>query len=443
MTPGSRASEDGEEPAGPGTPDISPTTPSAASEWRANWLLVLTCTIGMSLPTISLYSLGLFFEPLENEFGWTRAQISFGLTMYAMVNVPLGPFVGALMDRWGARRIAIPGVIAFGIIFSSFSLVGPSPSSWWAVWAISGVAVLCIKPTVWLIAISSRFVTAPGTAMAVALSGTAIASFLSPILARWLIEELGWRLAYVSMGVGWSGIVLLLVLMFFYDARDRERVALKTRKSGQGTPVRLPGKTFREAIRDPAFIKVCVASFLIQIVIVGTTVHLLPMLTLRGLSREAAAGVVSIVGLSAALGKVVAGWLFDRMDPRPIAGISLALPAIPLLVLALWPQGEAMSLAVAIPTAALLGFATGGELSATAYLASRYVGLVAFGKNYGIISSIMAFSAGVGPLVAGTIYDRTGDYLALLIGGAPAALIASALVFTLPALPDLAARRRT
>lgn len=418
--------------------------PQARTEWRNNWLVVLSSTIGMSLPTIGLYSLGLFFLPLEQEYGWSRAQISFGLTIYALINAPLAPFAGALMDRWGARRVAIPGVIMYGVFFSSLSLAGPSDYSWWLVWGLIAIAVLFIKPTVWLIAISSRFVTARGIAMSIALSGTAIASFLSPILARWLIAEFGWRMAYVCMGVGWGGITLLLAFFFFYDARDAQRVALKTGKAlAKTATIILPGKTLREAIRDPAFLRVCGASLLIQMVIVGTTVHFVPMLTLHGLSREAAAGLAGAVGLSAAIGKMATGWLYDRLRTVPIAAGSLALPAVPFLILALMPYDQPSVFFIALPTAVLLGLATGAELSTTAYVATQYVGLRAFGKNYGIISAIMAISAGFGPLLAAAVYDKTGGYSALMFWGIAAALIAGALLATLPKPPDWSASENT
>ncbi len=409
---------------------------SALGEWKRGWALVLTCTFGMSLSTIGLYSMGLFFAPLEAEFGWSRAQVSFGLTIYAIVTVPLAPFAGAMIDRLGARRIAIPGIIAFGAAISALSLAGPEPWSWWLVWVFIGLAVLLIKSTVWVTAISSRFEAARGLALAIALSGTAIASFFAPILARWLIDENGWRMAYVLMGSGWAGMCFILAVLFFYDARDCQRVEGKRGQGTQtGAPV-LPGKTFREAIRDSAFLKVCLASFMVQLIVVGSTVHFLPMLTLRGLDRETAAFVVSLVGLMAAVGKLGSGWLFDRFDPRPIAGISLMLPGLPLLILALVPQGDVIALSLALATAVVLGLATGAELSATAYLASAYVGLRSLGTNYGIIASIMSFAAGVGPLVAGLVFDATGGYGPLLYAGVPAGLIAGSLMWTLPGLPD-------
>jgi MFS family permease len=391
--------------------------------------------MGMSLVTLAVYSTGLFFQPLEREFGWSRAAVSFGLTINAIVAVPLGPFVGALIDRWGARRIAIPGVILYGILFASLSLVGSSPIYWWMLWFGIALAGLGTSSTLWVTAISSRFETSRGLAIALTLCGTAITSFLAPMASRWLIDVVGWRLAYVYMGLGWPALLLLLIVPFFFDSSDRLRKARRSEAKTSEAALILPGLTFQEAIRDRAFQKLAVASLLVSMAVVGTVVHLVPILTMRGLSREAAAGVLSVLGIASALGKLGTGWLFDRMDARPIAALCLALPAVPLLMFALTPEGQVVPLGIAVVSVALLGFAAGAELSVTAYLTTRYVGLRAFGQNYAIIGSIMAISSGVGPLVAGLIYDRTGGYVPMLFGGIPAAILAGLFILTLGPFP--------
>jgi MFS family permease len=388
--------------------------------------------MGMSLATIAVYSTGLFLEPLEREFGWSRAELSFGMTIYSIVAVPLGPFVGRWIDRWGARRIAIPGVIIFGAMFASLSLVGSSIMSWWGLWVGIALASLGISPTLWIAAVSSRFEKSRGLAIALSMCGTAISSFFTPLIARWLIDLVGWRSAYAYIGLGWSALALLLVLPFFFDARDRVQAVHKSKPAAPEATPNLTGLTFQEAMRNRAFQKLGIASLLVSLSIVGTVVHLMPILGMRGLNRETAAGVLSILGIASALGKLGTGWLFDRVNARPIAAICLALPAIPLFMLAISPLGQALPAAIAV---ALLGFAAGAELSATAYLTTRYVGLRAFAQNYAIISCIMAFSAGVGPFIAGLIYDSTGSYGLLLFGGIPVAFVAGLFIATMGPFP--------
>jgi len=103
---------------------------TAREEWRAYWPLVLACTAGMTLPVVAYVTLGLFLTPLSHEFGWSRALITAGTGLVAALTVPAAPFVGAAIDRWGARKILVLGLVLMGLSIASFSLASGSPAQW-------------------------------------------------------------------------------------------------------------------------------------------------------------------------------------------------------------------------------------------------------------------------------------------------------------------------
>jgi nitrate/nitrite transporter NarK len=124
------------------------------------------------------------------------------------------------------------------------------------------------------------------------------------------------------------------------------------------------------------------------------------------------------------------------MDARRISALCLILPALPLSILLFTPENAAtMPLWLALVVVGGLGFAGGGEMSSTAYLTTRYVGLRSFGQNYGIITAIMAGTAGIGPLIGGIIYDQTKSYELMLIGAIPLVIVSGLLVLTLGKFP--------
>ena len=75
-----------------------------AQEWRAGWKVVLAAAMGAGLGTTPIYSFGAFIPPLTAEFGWSRAEIATAISISAMTTGLASPFIGRMIDRWGARR---------------------------------------------------------------------------------------------------------------------------------------------------------------------------------------------------------------------------------------------------------------------------------------------------------------------------------------------------
>src|SRR6218665_1340374 len=99
---------------------------TAHSEWKQGWPVILASGAGMSLPSLVMFSMGLFVAPLENEFGWSRTVITSGMTVMAVVGFFFGPVIGLLVDRFGPRRIAVPGVFLYCSMFAALALTPDS-----------------------------------------------------------------------------------------------------------------------------------------------------------------------------------------------------------------------------------------------------------------------------------------------------------------------------
>lgn len=403
----------------------------AASEWREHWPLVLASMAGLSFAAIASASMGLFMEPLERDFGWSRAEVSAGLSIYALVAVPLSPFVGALIDRWGARRLAIPGMTLTAAAFAGFSLANGSTIQWLGLWTIYSVLALAIRNTVWTTAVSSVFDTARGLALALTLSGSAIAQILAPVAAQQLIDNLGWRDAYFWIGIIWGGIVLALILPFFFDARDARRQHKPAPNEARDNSVELPGLSPREAIRNFPLIKIALSTLIIIVTLSAISIHLVPILGERGISRESAALMAALAGGFAILGKVATGWLYDKGVRGWINAIGMGLPALAALLLVIAEGG----LLLIVPAVMMIGYANGAVIQICAYLTGRYGGLRHYGKIFGVMASLIALGVGIGPVISGFIFDAAGDYRPLLTGAIPAALLAGALVLALGPYP--------
>ena len=412
------------------TTAASPAPLTAAQEWRAHWPKVLSGMIGMSFYAMVNYSFGQFIQPIEAEFHWSRANLSAGITIFNVLPVFAGPFVGVLIDRYGGRRIGLPGMVLAALAFGALSLANGSLSQWYLLWAQLALFGLAIKTTVWSLAISRLFTAGRGLALSVMLCGSAVAQGAAQLVANSLILHVGWRGAYQGIALGWGGLAIMLVALFFHDAPKQANAEGKATASS----AHLPGLSIAEAIRNRQVLRIAISNLMIAIIGGGVTVHMMPLLTQTGLDRTSAAQIAATSGVAGIIGKIFTGWLLDRYKSDAIPFFTMIGSALGYALLLNLFHAKALLVVGML----LTGFSSGAQMQLTAYFITRYAGLKNFGKIYATIGSMLMLGASIGPWIAGTIYDRTGSYDALLMTAIPAALIGVVLMLGLGPYPHFA-----
>lgn len=405
------------------------TSVAGAAEWRAGWPLPAVSAIGYAAGITYLYSLGVFIDPLEREFGWSRVQVTSGLTIVSGLFVLLAPFMGMFIDRWGARRVALPGMLFYCAALAGLSLAGSSLWSWWLLWVFVGLGALCVQAAVWTAAVASRFDHSRGLAMAITLCGAGIGSAISPILGQYYIAELGWRGAYLALAGTFAALSLPLLFMFFYDASDKAAASGAARSRDRSN---IPGLGMREALLSSRFIRIAFVSLVVVTAMTSLLVHAVPMLVAGGLDRTTAAAAAGFIGIGSIAGRLAGGVLLDRISGALVGAVAFSLPIV-VCVLLLRFDGSASG---AFVIAFLLGLSLGGEVDVLAYLTTRYFGLRNFGTLFAIIVALQTLALGIGPLIAGHIFDQYGSYEPLLFGLTPVFAIAALMVVTLGPYPS-------
>ncbi|MCB2077965.1 MAG: MFS transporter [Novosphingobium sp.] len=406
------------------TADRSPAT--AANEWRASWMLIAAAMAGYSLSSLPAGSTGVMMAPIEQEFGWSRTEIYSGTALISFVAVGLATFMGAAIDRFGPRRIAIAAALVMCGGMAMLSTVTDSMWHWWASWAVIGVAVSCM-PTVWLAPVPGRFTISRGLAVSIVLSGSGIATFLVPIVANALVESHGWRSAYVGLGAIWAVVTLPLILLFFKGSGNARGTPPAVEERGA-----LPGFTVREGLRSANYYKLLIASFCAHFGGVAIVLNLVPVLISEGISRSAAAAAAGLIGIATITGRVFGGWLMDRISAKAIASVSTLLACVLPVGLLLFPG----SVEAATAAIVLYGLVGGAKVGAIAYLASRHLGQRAFGTLYGLITAIVALSVGSAPLAANFVYDLTKSYEIVIWTAIPVLLVGSVFYALLGRYPE-------
>ncbi len=408
---------------------------ASRAEFRENWTLVMAAAIGMSFSSVTAAATGPFMEPMGKEFGWSRTLLSSGLSITSFLTFFLSPYFGLLIDRYGTRRMALPGLMLMAVMMAAFSLNTGATAVWISMWLFYAVAALAVKSTVWTAGVQSVFDSGRGLALGLTLSGIGVAQAVTPPLATWLIAEFGWRMAWVWLGLGWGGVATVICWKWLFDGYDiskRKRKARGEVLTGKAPLLDVPGLSIPQAWRDEALWRIAISTFIMMVITIALNVHQFQILVESGVQRSNAAWLATIAGIAGILGKLATGWLLDRYHPRWVGGLTLGSTAIAFMLLT-----ERFSTPTLIVVAMFInGYAAGTKLQIAGYLTAAYGGMRNFGAIYGAIASLIAAGSGLGPLVAGLVYDAYGNYGPFLIAGMIGSLVSGWLIFGLGAYPD-------
>ncbi len=336
-----------------------------------------------------------------------------------------------LVDRWGPRRLGVPGSLVFAMGFGALGLTTGNIWVWWGLWFMLAFAFITIKPLIWTTAVASTFDKQRGLAFAVAMCGNGIASTFTPSLATWAIAEHGWRLAFPIVG-GTVGLIAFPILFLFLHS-GADRALAKKKQPRKDAPIdttperELYGLTTREALRTPAFYKIGLAAFLFTVAAIGLVPNMIPILSSFGMTRGEAAAIAGVAGISSIVGRLVTGVLLDRFNPNIIAGVIVLLPVVSCLLLLQSPG----SIPVAIVAAVIIGVALGSEVDVIAFVTARQFGTLRYGTIFGVMSGLWSLATATGPFLVNRSYDVTGSYVTAIEVAIPLFLITSVLLFWL------------
>jgi MFS family permease len=382
---------------------------------------------------VMTFSFGVFLPSFENEFGWSRGQISLALTLTLLTAALMMPLAGRVMDAVGARVLALWAITLFGLSVISLYFVPGNLWLFYAWFVFIGVTAGGAAPGPFARTISAWFDKRRGIALGLSMAGVGLGAAIMPLLARTSIAAFGWRGAYVVIGCVILAVLPVLLWLFHNEPRamgcyvDNDPGAGSTAAQNQSF-----GLSARDAFEQPSFWVLLVVFLIAALTINGSTVHMVAMLMDRGVSFEAAAGVAAMIGLALIFGRVLAGHLLDKLFAPYVAIAFLCGPIIGMLLLS---QGAVGS--VAVLSALLLGLGMGAEVDIIAYLVSRYFGLKAFGEIYGYLFGIFIVGTGVGPLILGLSFDSFGGYGPMLVVYAGLLGLSCLLMLRLGEYPDL------
>jgi MFS family permease len=373
---------------------------SQAAAFENRWWIVFGATLSMFVAQgpVILYTLGLFIKPLNQEFGWDRASISAAGGVAAIFSAITVPFVGSLIDRWGVRTVLLPIVV---LCASSVALIALTPKSvvvFMLLFAVTGVLGSGQGPLGYAKCVSAWFDDRRGLALGITMSGIGLGAALIPQYAQFLIGNLGWRAAYAGLGLLTLIVAFPAVFLFIREPTKAKTAAVHSTASDD----RPPDLEVREVLGGRRFWLIACALLLVSTVTQGLVVHTVPLLTDKGYSPEMAAALMMAVGLSTMAGRLLSGYLVDRIFAPFVAAFFFLLPCLGIYLL-----DSTISPVVGIIS---LGLASGTEIDMIGFLTSRYFGMKRFGQLYGYLFASFVVGSAVGPYMMGLAFERLHSY---------------------------------
>ncbi len=377
---------------------------------------------------------GVLIVPLEQSFGWSRATISFAVSVNLLLYGLCGPFAAALMERLGVRRVTLLSLVA---VTTGVALTTVMRAPWQLVllWGVvvgigTGAMAMVLAATIanrWFVARRGLVI---GVLTASAATGQLI--FL-PILAA-VVEHIGWRAAALVV----TGLALLLIPIVALFMRDQPRdVGLRAFGEPAGAviaarPAPRPTGALAalvEGARSRDFWLLAGSFFICGLStngLIGT--HLIPASMDHGISAVTAAGLLAAMGVFDLIGTTISGWLSDRWDNRRLLFCYYSLRGLSLMLLPYAYGSEYFGLALFTVFYGLDWVAT---VPPTVRLSETLFGRHRVGIMYGWIAVAHQVGAATAAFGAGLVRTWSGSYQIAFTGAGFVCLIAALMVLAI------------
>ena len=377
--------------------------------------------------------------PLEHEFQWDRATISLALSINLLLFGLCGPFAGALMARFGVRRVMLFGLSTLAAAVGLSSLM---QSAWQLIllWGVlvglgSGSMALVLGATV----ATRWFVRRRGLVTGVFAASTATGQLVFLPQQAAIIESAGWRTA-VLLVAGVALAVAVLVALFMrdeprqiglaaYGAEDEPPLGQAPPAPMRGNPFSIALSTFAQAARVRDFWLLAGSFAICGATTAGLiSMHLIPASVEHGLTEVTAASMLATMGVFDLIGTTGSGWLSDRIDPRKLLVWYYTLRGIALFFLPAAFDAGVPALAAFVVFYGLDWVAT---VPPTVKLVADRFGKERVGPVFGWVFAAHQFGGSFVAFGAGALHTWQGDYLVAFMAAGVLCLLAVALVIGL------------
>ena len=350
------------------------------------------------------FSFSVFFAPVLDEFGWSRATTAGGFSLSWVFTGFLSILVGKLNDRLGPRMIMTVAGCLVGLGYLLMSTL----SSVWQLYLFYGVISIgmsaVLVPT--LSTVARWFVKMRALMTGIVLSSSGIALMVIVPVANRIILDYGWRTAYIIIG---SVTIVIVVLSAQFLRRDPEQMG-KAPYGSDGKGATLSGSgaqglLFKEALHTRQVWLMCFIYFCSYFIYNVFVVHMVIYARGQGILQAEAVSIIVFLGVSGIAGRILWGVFADILGNRKTMALSAALMMLSLF----WLQ-VAGDLWTLILIALAFGFSHGGLATMESPMVANIFGMRSHGTILGLVFFADTVGGATGPFLAGYLFDVTRNY---------------------------------
>jgi sugar phosphate permease len=348
-----------------------------------------------SIVGIAFYGLPFFYDFWLEDFGWSRATVTSGNAVGKIILALFAFLTGWIVDRFGPRRVMLVGILLGGTALIGLSRM---TSLWlfYLFYFINALAYMSGGPLPNQVLISRWFDSSRGKAMGIAYIGIGVGGMLVPLLANWLNQSFGWQNALMILG--FLMIAIAFPMIWFIKDNPESRM-LESRSEKERIP-------FRTILKQRNVYLLLIGSMLSIAAVSGTSQNLKLFFSFDlGYTQIQSASIMSLVLASSIIGRLLMGWLADKMPKKYVMILIFTLVScsIPLLYFASTPG-------VIYLFAFIFGIALGGDYMIIPLMAAELFGVRILGRIMGIIISADVVGEALAPVLVGWLRDQSGSY---------------------------------
>ena len=377
--------------------------------WHYAWVIVVIIA-GMQIVGSSIrMAFGVFIDPLQAQFGWSQGGIGFAYAICSMVSAVVAPVAGNLGDRFGAKKSMLVGIFVYLIGMLATAFV----KDLWQFWLTYGV-ILGVAQAIFLVPLIPAamiwFRRHLGLAMGLIMTSWGIGPALATPLVAFMIQTFGWSVAFVSIGIASTLMMLALVSVFKNRPADVGGLAYGTFKSDPPLSDKLPPAILLDEFKGhmrktAAYWNMSSIHFLGCVGHAVILIWIIPMATSKGMSAIDASLIFTLFSAVSIVTRLTTPVLCERLGVRTVMTFFYILQGAPVLLL-IFSSMDGVFLIFAVS----FGVGYGGETGGFPILNRKYFGHAPMGGAHGFQMLGAGIGMALGGWIGGPVFDIFDSY---------------------------------